>query len=135
MNRREHEVPGSDPGSAPSTAAVLHAAGLNHLAAGRHLEVQICCQQALALDPDHADSMHLMGLLSLESRQYDHAVEWLSRAIRGDPRPQYLAPLGRPLRQAGRLEDALGVFDKAIQLTPDDAELWRHLGGVLAALD
>jgi tetratricopeptide (TPR) repeat protein len=135
MNRREHEAPGSDPGSTPSTAAVLHAAGLNHLAAGRHLEVQICCQQALALDPDHTDSMHLMGLLALESRQYDHAVEWLSRAIRRDPRPQYLASLGLTLRQAGRLEDALGVFDKAIQLKPDDAELWRHLGGVLAALD
>jgi Flp pilus assembly protein TadD len=49
-----------------------------------------------------------------------------SRAIRGDPRPQYLASLGLTLRQAGRLEDALGVFDKAIQLKPDDAELWRH---------
>jgi tetratricopeptide (TPR) repeat protein len=134
MNRREHEAPGSDMGSVAPDATALLAAGLEHLAAGRHLEVQICCQQALALDPQHTDSMYLMGLLALESRQYDHAVEWLSCAIRGDPRPRHLATLGIALRQAGRLEDAFGVFEKAIQLKPDDGELWRHLGGVLAAL-
>ncbi|MGA7809180.1 tetratricopeptide repeat protein, partial [Bradyrhizobium sp.] len=29
----------------------------------------------------------------------------------------------------------LSVFDKAVQLSPDDAELWKQLGGVLKALD
>jgi tetratricopeptide (TPR) repeat protein len=72
-----------------------------------------------------------MGLLSLHAGQYDHAIEWISRAIRQDPRPDYLASLGTTLQQQGRYEEALKVFDKAIQLSPDDAELWREISDIL----
>jgi len=76
-----------------------------------------------------------MGLLLLQTQQYDHAVEWLSRAILQDPRTDYLSTLGIALKQMGRLDDALRVFDKAVQLKPDDAELWKQFGGVLVAVD
>ena len=119
----------------PATPAELYQAALGHLREGRPLDAQLCCQQALAIDTDHADTLHLMGLLSLQSGQHDHAVEWLSRAIRKDPRTEYLSTLGITLKQAGRIGEALKVFDKAVALKPDDAELWKHLGGVLLALD
>jgi len=144
MNRRDAEaadqghsqIPGTDPSAtAQPTPAALHAAGLAHLHAGRQLEAQLCCQEALAIDPAHADSLQLMGLIALQAQQYDHAVEWLSRAIRQEPKPESLSALGFTLKQAGRREEALAVFDKAVQLRPDDAELWKQLGGALAALD
>src|SRR5215470_13341901 len=62
--------------SGAKTPAELHEAGLAHMQAGRPLDAQGCCQQALAIDPHHADSLHLLGLLSLHAKQYDHAVEW-----------------------------------------------------------
>ena len=34
----------------------------------------------------------------------------------------------------GDIEEALQAFDKAVQLKPDDAELWRGLGNVLLEL-
>jgi tetratricopeptide (TPR) repeat protein len=127
---------GTDQGApAALTAAALYETGLQHLRAGRDLDAQICCQQALAIDASHADSMHLMGLMSLQAGQYDHAVEWLSRAIRQTPSTNYLSTLGIALKQMGRLDDALSVFDKAVQLKPDDAELWKHVGGVLVGLN
>ena len=43
---------------------------------------KLCCQQALAIDAGHADSLHLMGLLSLDAGQYDHAVQWIARAVK-----------------------------------------------------
>jgi tetratricopeptide (TPR) repeat protein len=145
MNRRQRKA-GKTSGTGPtlgtaqrpphaSTPAALYEAGLQHLRAGRHLDAQICCQQALAIEAEHADTLQLMGLLSLHAKQYDHAVEWLSRAIRQSPKTEYLSTLGVTLKQMGRLSDALNVFDKAAQLKPDDAELWKHLGGVLVALD
>jgi tetratricopeptide (TPR) repeat protein len=142
MNRRDAEAAdqiqsrklGTDP-SAPPTPAALHAAGLAHLHAGRQLDAQLCCEQALAIDPGHADSLQLLGLIALQAQQYDHAVEWLSRAILIDPRPESLSALGFTLKQAGRLDEAFAVFDKAVQLRPDDTELWKQLGGALAALD
>ncbi|WP_363331193.1 tetratricopeptide repeat protein [Bradyrhizobium sp.] len=140
MNRRERRATAKTSRTtlkspAASTPAGLYQAGLQHLSAGRHLDAQICCQQALAIDAEHADTLHLMGLLALHTRQYDHAVAWLARAIRQNPKTEYFSSLGLALKHQGRLEEALKVFDKAVQLKPDDAELWKHLGGVPSALD
>jgi tetratricopeptide (TPR) repeat protein len=139
MNRRERRVAAKGSKTRPTSSerkapAAFYETGLRHLQAGRDLDAQLCCQQALAIDAHHADSLYLMGLLCLRTRQYDHAAEWLARAFSKTPRAEYLSALGITLKQAGRLEDAASVFNKALQLKPDSAELWRHLGGVLSAL-
>ena len=116
-------------------AAWMHEAGRALMRVGNHVDAERCCREALAQNPDHAGALHLMGLLSLEHRHYDQAVEWLSRAIRNDPQPLYLGSLGTTLLTQGLSEEALQVFDKAVQLKPDDADLWRNLGDVLVELD
>jgi tetratricopeptide (TPR) repeat protein len=136
MSRRERRAAGKKAGvglTAPGAGTVgrLYEVGLGHMQAGRHLDAQLCCQQALALDPNHADTLHLMGLLSLHARQYDHALEWISRAIRQEPKAVYLTSLGSTLVNQGRSDEALNAFDKAVQLKPLDADLWRNLGAVL----
>jgi tetratricopeptide (TPR) repeat protein len=113
------------------TTTDLCEAGFRLLRAERHLEAQVCCQQALAIDAHHADSLHLMGLLSVHTGQYDHAVEWIARAIGQQPKAEYLSSLGQALQRAGRLDEAAKAFDKAVQLAPDDAAHWIRLGEVL----
>jgi Flp pilus assembly protein TadD len=76
-----------------------------------------------------------MGLLCIEAKQHDHALEWLARAIRQDPKPEYLSSLGTALAQLGRHEEALKAFDKAVQLRPDVAEPWQNLGNILVGLN
>ena len=116
------------------TPAVLHELGLRHLQSGRHLDAQLCCEQALAIDPRHVDSLHLMGLLSLQARQYDHAIEWIARASRQDTRAEYLVSLGIALTQQGLHGEAFKAFDAAVKITPGDAETWLYHGDVLAKL-
>jgi tetratricopeptide (TPR) repeat protein len=140
MNRRERRAAGRKPQAESraadvSTPAALYAAGLGHMRAGRYLDAQMCCEKALSLDPDHADTLHLTGLLSIRAQQYDLAVEWIARAIRLDPKPIYLSSLGTTLRQQGRYDEALKTFEKTLQLAPDDAELWSLFGHVLSDLD
>src|SRR6201999_405692 len=136
MSQSERRIAGEpQTGLGAATPATLHEAGFRHLRAGRNLDAQLCCQQALAIDSNHADTLHLMGLLCLGAKQHDHAVEWLSRAIRQDPKPEYLTSLGTTLQEQGRYEDALKAFDKAIQLRPETAELWKNLGNVLVYLE
>jgi tetratricopeptide (TPR) repeat protein/ADP-heptose:LPS heptosyltransferase len=140
MNRRERRATGpkskqASIRSGAATPAALVEAGRRHLQAGRHLDAQLCCQQAIAADPDHADSLHLMGLLSLQAKHHDHAIEWAARAIRIEPRADYISTLGTALLGAGRLEEALRAFDKAVSLEPADAEHWKKLGAVLIDLD
>jgi tetratricopeptide (TPR) repeat protein len=139
MNRRERKAAAKGSGMAPgeataNTPAALYGAGVEHLRAGRHLDAQNCCQQALTLDAEHADTLHLMGQLSLHAGQYDHALAWISRAIRREPKTEYLTSLGNVLLQQGRREDALATFDKAAQLSPNDADVWRNLGNALAEM-
>jgi tetratricopeptide (TPR) repeat protein len=112
----------------PGSAASFYEDGLRHHAAGRALDARLCCQRALARDGAHADALHLMGVLSLNDRQYEEAEEWLSRAIRHDPKAQYLTSLGTALLLRQRHHEAVQVFDKAVQLKPDDADLWKNLG-------
>jgi Flp pilus assembly protein TadD len=99
--------------------------------AGRHLEAQLCCQKALAADPNYTDALHLMGLLFLHARQYDHAIEWIARANEQDIKTDYLLSLGTALEQQGLRQEALKAFDRAVELKVDDAELWASRGTIL----
>lgn len=118
----------------PDSLVQLYDAAIAHMRAGRHLDAQQCCQEVLARDPGHADTLHLMGLLCIHTRQLDHAVEWLAGAIRREPKPLYLTTLGTVLLQQGRGAEALKVFEKAVELEPENAERWQNLGMVLAQL-
>jgi tetratricopeptide (TPR) repeat protein len=139
MSAHESRAPGKPqlviPGGADAnTPAALYQTGLGHLRAGRNLDAQLCCQKSLAIDSGHADTLHLMGLISLDAKQHDHALEWISRAIRQEPKAEYLTSLGTTLQQQGRHDDALKAFDKAVQFRPDVAELWKNLGHILVDL-
>jgi tetratricopeptide (TPR) repeat protein len=140
MSRRERRAAAKKTGvgltvPGAGTVAALYEAGLSQMQAGRHLDAQLSCRQALAVDPTHADTLHLMGLLSFHAKQYDHAVEWISRAIRQEPKADYLTNLGSTLVNLGRCEEALKAIDKAVQLKPLDADLWRNLGDILINLE
>jgi tetratricopeptide (TPR) repeat protein len=80
---------------------------------------------------DSADAFHRMGQLAFETGQHDLAVEWFARAIKQDPRPDYLASLGAALQRQGRHDEAAKALDKAVQLRPADAGLWATFGAVL----
>jgi tetratricopeptide (TPR) repeat protein len=118
-----------------STPAALHELGLQHMQAGRLLDAQLCCVQALAADPHHLDSQHLIGLLFLQAKQYDHAIEWIARANRQDPRTEYVLSLGIALTQQGLNGEAFKAFEAAVDIRPDDAETWLHHGNALVTLE
>jgi tetratricopeptide (TPR) repeat protein len=87
---------------------------------GQYLDAQLCCHKALEASPEHPELLHLMALVCFNAKQFDHVLEWASRAIRKDPKPAYLTTLGTALLNLRRHHDALKVFDKAVQLEPDD---------------
>jgi tetratricopeptide (TPR) repeat protein len=133
MNRRDRRAhKKTDAGEL--TPAAQCEAGHRLLQSGQSLEAQLCCQKLLASDPNHAGALHLMGLIAFRAGQYDHAMEWTARAIAQEPKPDYIASLATTLLKQGRREEALKAFDKAIQLKPDDAALWKQMGDALLEL-
>jgi tetratricopeptide (TPR) repeat protein len=134
MNPREKAKKESKPAERAQALARLHAQVLKHTLDGRFLEALSACEQALALDPDNAETLHLMGAVHLQAGKNELAVEWTSRAIRSQPRAEFLSTLGFALTGLGRHDDALKVFDKAVQLKPDDAQLWSQLANACSAM-
>jgi len=104
---RESTSPDLAPVHLSPTPAALCENGFGLRSAGRPLEAAQCCRQALSIDANHADAMHLMGLLSFDAGQYDHAVEWIARAIRQNPKVEYLTNLGAALQRQKRYDEAL----------------------------
>ncbi len=136
MNRHERRATEK---SAPSTSGApdesqLTAAIIAAMRDGNILTAQALCRQALEANPDDPERLILMALVCFNAGQFDHAVEWAARAIRIDPRPDYLTTLGTALLNAGRRDEAASVFDKAVQLKPEDAGLWSNLGDALVAV-
>jgi Flp pilus assembly protein TadD len=136
MNRHERRAAGKNAKSesAAPDAAELGAAVIAAMRAGNILSAQALCRRALEERPEDPERLILMALICFNAGQFDHAIEWATRAIRLDPRPDYLTTLGTALLNAGRPGDAVNVFDKAVRLRPDDAGLWSDLGDALVVV-
>jgi tetratricopeptide (TPR) repeat protein len=138
MNRRERRAAGKTP--APGKAAgpdpsALYQAGIAHLRAGRMLDAQVCGQQALTADPEHADSLHLMSLLTIDAEHFDLAAEWARRAVAQEAKPEYLFTLGSVLRQQKQFDEALEAFEQAARLKPQAVDLWRAVANVMVDMN
>ena len=96
------------------------------------MDAQVCCQQALTIDPVHADSLFLMGLLAVEAGNGDLAVNWFARALGQSVKVEYLVALGAVLRGLRRFDEASKAFDKAVQLNPESPQAWKSLANVLS---
>lgn len=129
MNRRERRIAAKQSGQV--TPATLCQAGFAHLQSGRLAEAKLCCQQALTLNEQHPDALHLLGVLCFHAQQPDAAVESIGRAVQQAPKAEYLLSLATVLERQGRLEDAQSHYSRALTLKPDDAGLWNHLGNLL----
>jgi len=89
MNRKQRraaEAGGRGSGASASDPRVggLFAAGLAHHQAGRLAQAETLYRETLALEPDHADALHLLGVLASQIGRHDVAVELIDRAIARD---------------------------------------------------
>src|SRR5262245_36212295 len=110
---------GREQGGAKRSPADLHDAGLRHFLSGRYGPAEDRCRQALALDPAHADALHLLGLVCWRTNRPDLAVDLIGSAIRCNPNNhEYFLNLGELLRILNKLEEARKSFDIAIRLAP-----------------
>ena len=82
MNRHQRRTAAKSakiaPGPRATTPAALCEFGFKLLHAGQVAEAEGCSRQALTQQPDHADALHLMGIVAFHKQQYDHAVEWIA---------------------------------------------------------
>jgi tetratricopeptide (TPR) repeat protein len=105
-----------------------------HFQAGRLREAEVDIRQLLAVDPNHVDGLHLLGLTAAQVGRYDAAIELISKAV--SLRPDLAEAhdnLGNALSTLGRLDQAEASHRRALSIKPAFAGAHYNLGNVLEA--
>jgi tetratricopeptide (TPR) repeat protein len=135
MNRKQRRAGarrGQQGGAAVSTAARIaqwFGAALAHQRSGRTAEAERVCREILSLDPGHAQTLHLLGLIEHQRGRSDEAVEHIRMAIMRDARdPAFHHNLGNILRALDRLAEAIDCYERALALAPSSVDTLYNLG-------
>jgi predicted O-linked N-acetylglucosamine transferase (SPINDLY family) len=107
-----------------------------HHQAGQLREAETIYRQILEVEPGHAESVHLLGLVAHQTGRHDRAVQLLNQAIalRGD-RATYHCNLGAVYHVMGRIAEAETCLRRALDIDPDLADAHYNLGNVLRSLN
>jgi predicted O-linked N-acetylglucosamine transferase (SPINDLY family) len=122
------------PTPAPPTADQLVQIGLTHHQAGQLTQANAAYQQALQLNPDHPDALHLLGMIAHQIGNHVLAAELIVMALQVNPHmPNYLCNLGSVFQAQGKYDEAITRFRQAITLQPDNIIFHFNLGHALQA--
>jgi tetratricopeptide (TPR) repeat protein len=114
--------------SSYNEALALHQAG--RLAAAEKIYRQI-----LKVQPNHFDSLHLLGVIYSQRGNHTEALRQIDFALTANPQAAFAhSNRGLALQKLKRLDEALASFDKAIALKPDHAEIYNNRGLTLHEL-
>ena len=92
-------------------------------------------KKILKLDPNHFESIFLLGSLLLQTRNFNKAIELLNKAI--EIKPDYADAyhnLGLAFVELGEFKKAMNYSKKAIQIQPTHVEAYNNLGNIFKEL-
>lgn len=118
----------------PKALAALFQEGLSLHQQGQLERARLAYERMLALHPGHADAMHMLGVMALQSTNYALAVERISVSVQANPvNATAQFNLGLAYKELQRFDEALSCFQQAIDLRPDYAQAFFNHALVLHA--
>ncbi|WP_338769519.1 tetratricopeptide repeat protein [Massilia sp. METH4] len=123
-----------------ASADAYYALGRAEHAARRFAQARQAWEQALRVDPRHADARNGMAVLLAEQGDYGKATAlWRAlveegKALPAAERAFLLGNLGYALYLRGEQEEALALLEQACVLDPRQPVTWEHLAAVLETL-
>jgi len=121
----------------PSALSELEIRQLLHDALRLHREGRIAnaeslYRQILLEQPDHADALHLLGIIDLSRGQFESAIQRFTRAILvNSMQAPFHNNLGIALGNVQRNDEAMASFHRAIHLKPDYADAHANVAIIL----
>lgn len=110
-------------------------AALDHLKAGWRDEARILYDRILDADPDNAEALHRLGLLTALEGDSARGMELIARSVALDGRDADAHfNLGALLHVALRTEEAIASYRRALERRPDFPDAEYHLSEALQAI-
>jgi Flp pilus assembly protein TadD len=108
------------------------AEAIRHQQAGRFTEARQLYEEILAVDPTHAQAMHLLGTLIALGQDVPRALQLMRRAIELAPNiAGFHYNLGMVWARVERWPEAASEFQRAGELDPQNADSLLNLGNAL----
>ncbi len=108
--------------------------GLQEHQSGRLREAAQRYRNVLAVEPEHPDALHLLGVVTLQQGDYRGAADHIDRAVARNPNnAAYHANLAEAYRGLGQLDRAADSCRTALRLRPNSPEAANNFGLVLLA--
>lgn len=102
---------------------------------GKLVQARQIYQQILKLQPQHADTLHLLGMLARQTGNPAQAVQSIRKSLEiFADNPAAYSNLGNALSDLKRYTEAVESYDRAIALQPRHAEAYSNRGVALNAL-
>lgn len=103
--------------------------GIEHHQAGRLRKAEASYRAVLAVEPEHPDANHLLGLVAHQRGRHTEAIELISHAITlNSGAAMFYNNRGEAYRAAGALDEALADYQTAISLQPQLVPAWHNQG-------
>jgi tetratricopeptide (TPR) repeat protein len=91
-------------------------------------------EAVLAGQPEHAEALHLYGVVQYQRGRADESETLLRRAVSLTPEPMAHADLGAVMLAAGRVDDALEQFEAALRIDPRHIHALVRQGNTLIGM-
>ena len=120
---------------ATESLEALFAQALSYHQLGSLAMAESLYEQVLAIAPDHANSLHLIGVAADQMGRHAHGLERIGRAIEiNGANGLYHYNYGNALRNLGRMAEAADAYGRAAALRPELIEAHNNLGNALRNL-
>jgi len=107
---------------------------VGHHQAGRFQQAEAIYEQILIANPQQADALHLLGVMSIQLGQFAVAADLIRRAVAVQPQTAtFHSNLGVAQRNLGQLDESAASFRQAILLDPNMVDAHSGLGDLLAS--
>lgn len=104
----------------PSPQELLATAVQQHQAGNLPLAEELY-REVLQQDPTQADALHLLGVVYLHLKQYEKAIDFITRAIcQNDGIASFFSNRGAAYKGLGQFQDAMNNYDRALELDPQN---------------
>ena len=104
---------------------------LDHFNGQRYPEAEQLCRTILQAEPDHVDTINILGVIAQRYNRHDLAIDQFQQALAIDAqRTGLYYNLGVSLGQLARFAEAEAVLLQGLTIAPDDPTLLGYLGAI-----
>lgn len=99
----------------------LLATAVQHHQTGNLSLAEELYREVLQHDPTQADALHLLGVVHLHLKQYEKAIDFITRAIcQNDSIASFFSNRGAAYKGLGQFQNAISNYDRALELDPQN---------------